>query len=112
MREANAIGQTGSQKEEILQENQALKEEIEKLTKLKRSLEAEEKTLKKILNIEEEHKKHGGIIAAGIRKIFGTKVKEQRYKEAVSLDYSKNIGQFRQMIAKSRADHEDLLSKV
>ena len=61
------------------------------MSKEKKKLENEERLLKKILNIEEEHKKYGTIIATGIRKMFKIKVKEQRYKEAVSQDYAKNL---------------------
>lgn len=85
---------------------------MEKLVLERKNVEAEEKILKKILNIEEEHKKHGSIISGGIRKIFGTKVKDQRHKEEMASDYSKSIVQLKQMISKSNAEREDLESKL
>jgi hypothetical protein len=81
------------------------------LTKEKKILENEEKILKRILNIEEEHRKHGAVIAAGIKKMFGIKVKEQRYKEAVSKEYAKNIPGLREIMAKRTTELRTLESE-
>ena len=91
----NGVVKTNNEKQDIHAENVFIRSEIERLGKDKKRLENEERILKKILNIEEEHRKHGSIIASGIRKLFGIRVKEQRYKEAVSQDFAKNIHKLR-----------------
>jgi hypothetical protein len=58
--------------------------------------------LKRILSIEEEHRKYCNIIENGIKKLFAIKLKEQRYKEAVSKDYSKNIDHLQGIIVKRK----------
>lgn len=68
--------------------------------------------MKRILNVEEEHKKHGAIIAGGIRKMFSIRVKEQRYKEAVAQDYAKNLMGLKDIIAKRLAEKKALAAEL
>ena len=68
--------------------------------------------LKRILAVEELHRKHGGVILAGVKKLFLVKLKEQRYKEAVSKDYAKNLAGLRDIIQRRRKDKEALLGEV
>jgi hypothetical protein len=64
------------------------------------------------LNVEEEHRKHGVIIAGGIRKIFGIRVKEQRYKEAVAQDFAKNLVGLREIIGKRKVEQQTFTAEL
>lgn len=68
--------------------------------------------LKRILNAEEEHRKHGAVIKAGIKKMFITKLKDQKYKAAVSQEYEKNLLRLRDMVISKRDEKAKLSSEL
>ena len=107
----NPNGHPTNEREELQVENQFVKAEIERLTKEKKNLEGEERILKKILNVEEEHKRHGVIITAGIRKMFSIKVKEQKYKEATAQEYSKNLAGLSDILSQRKAEYKTHLAE-
>ncbi len=44
--------------------------------------------------------------------MFSIRVKEQRYKEAVSLDYEKNLEWMRNVIVKRNSDRQKLIDEL
>ena len=89
-----------------------MRDEIERLLREKKTLENHEKIVKRILNIEEEHRKHCSLIAGGVRKLFAIRIKEQKYKEAVAQDYAKNIAGLRDIIGKRKKEKEVLAREL
>ena len=52
------------------------------------------------------------MIMAGMKKLFLIRLKEQRYKEAVSKDYAKTLSGLRDIIEKRRIDKNGLMGEV
>ena len=75
---------------------------------MKKQLEAEERVLKKLLNVEEEHKKHCMIIENGIKKEFKIKLRENRYKATVGLEYSAKLPELIKLIMTRKQKKEEL----
>lgn len=68
--------------------------------------------LKRILNAEEEHRKHGAVIKAGIKKMFAIKLKDQKYKAAVSVEYEKTLVKLREMAVIKRDEKSRLAADL
>ena len=85
---------------------------VQRLGREKKALEGEEKALKRILNAEEEHRKHGAVIKAGIKKMFAIKLKDQKYKVAVSFEYEKNLVRLREIAALKGNERQKLSSEL
>jgi HD superfamily phosphohydrolase YqeK len=62
--------------------------------------------------VEEEHRRHSLVIQNGIKKMFMIKLKDQRYKAAVSHDYAKSLPGLKDIYAKKRAEKEALLAEI
>lgn len=96
----------------LSKENAELRSELERLGRLKKTLEGEERVLKRIQNVEEDHRRHAAIIQNGIKKMFAIKLKEGKYKQATSPEYSKNLQGLRDITSKKRAEKDALQAEV
>lgn len=85
---------------------------MQRLGREKKALEGEEKTLKRILNAEEEHRRHGAVIKAGIKKMFAIRLKDQKYKAAVSIEYEKNLVRLREIAAARGSERHKLAAEL
>ena len=83
-------------------------QESERQSQLKKQLEQEERILKKLLNIEEEHKKHCLIIENGVKKEFKIKLRDNRYKATVGMEYSFKLPDLIKLIATRKDKKKDL----
>jgi hypothetical protein len=62
--------------------------------------------------VEEEHRRHSMVIQNGIKKMFMNKLKDQRYKAAVSPEYFKNLQGLKEILAKKRQEKDTLQSEI
>lgn len=95
-------GKADDQLAELRTENAQLRSTYDQLAREKKRLEGEERVLKRVQNVEEEHRRHSVIIESGIKKMFMNRLKEQRYKTAVSPEYFKNLQGLKEILVKKR----------